>query len=98
MDGQPNKPKSDLERFEWIRANWKGKILVKGILETEDALMAKEIGADGIVVSNHGGRHIDSTTSTIAAFPKIRKAIGSDFKVFIDGETLVALIFSKPLR
>lgn len=71
--------------FEWIRANWKGKILMKGILEAEDALMAKEVGADGIVVSNHGGRHIDSTSSTIAALPRIRKVIGSDFKVLIDG-------------
>jgi L-lactate dehydrogenase (cytochrome) len=71
--------------FEWIRANWKGKILVKGILEAEDALMAKEIGADGIVVSNHGGRHIDSTSSTIAALPRIREAIADDFKVLIDG-------------
>lgn len=71
--------------FEWIRANWKGKILVKGILEAEDALMAKEIGADGIVISNHGGRHIDGTSSTIAALPRIREAIDNDFKVLIDG-------------
>ncbi len=71
--------------FEWIRANWKGKILIKGILEAEDALMAQKVGADGIVVSNHGGRHIDSTSSTIAALPKIREAITGDLKLFIDG-------------
>ena len=47
--------------------------------------MAKEVGADGTVVSNHGGRHIDSTSSTIAALPKIREAIADDFKVLIDG-------------
>ncbi len=83
--GSQISPSLTWKDFEWIRANWDGKILVKGILQEEDAFMAKEIGADGIVVSNHGGRHIDGISSTIAALPKIRKAIGNDFKVLIDG-------------
>lgn len=71
--------------FEWVRANWKGKIIIKGILDSEDAQMAQKVGADGIVVSNHGARHIDSTSSTIAALPKIREAITDDCKILIDG-------------
>jgi L-lactate dehydrogenase (cytochrome) len=71
--------------FEWVRANWNGKILIKGILDPEDALMAQKVGADGIVVSNHGGRHIDGTSSTIAALPKIRDAILGETKILIDG-------------
>lgn len=71
--------------FEWVRANWKGKIIIKGILDSEDAQIAQKVGADGIVVSNHGARHIDSTSSTIAALPKIREAITDDCKILIDG-------------
>lgn len=71
--------------FEWIRANWKGKILIKGIMDSEDALIGQKVGADGIVVSNHGGRHMDGTSSTIAALPKIRDAISGDMTLLIDG-------------
>lgn len=83
--------------FEWVRAHWKGKILIKGILEPEDAEKAQEVGADGIVVSNHGGRHIDSTTSTIAALPKIRDVITSDMKLLIDGGITSGLDIFKAL-
>lgn len=83
--------------FEWIRANWKGKILIKGILESEDALMAQKVGADGIIVSNHGGRHVDGTSSTIEALPKIREVISGDFKILIDGGITSGLDIFKAL-
>jgi L-lactate dehydrogenase (cytochrome) len=83
--------------FEWVRTNWNGKILIKGILDPEDALMAQTVGADGIVVSNHGGRHIDGTTSTIEALPKVRDAVGGDFKILIDGGITSGLDIFKAL-
>lgn len=83
--------------FEWIRANWNGKILIKGILDPEDASMAQKVGADGIVVSNHGGRHIDGTVSTIEALPKVRDTVGSDFKILIDGGITSGLDIFKAL-
>lgn len=83
--------------FEWIRANWNGKILIKGILEPQDALMAQKVGADGIIVSNHGGRHVDGMSSTIEALPKIRDIVNGDFKVFIDGGIISGLDIFKAL-
>lgn len=83
--------------FEWIRANWNGKILIKGILDPEDAQMAQKVGADGIVVSNHGGRHIDGTSSTIEALPKVKDAVRDDFKILIDGGITSGLDIFKAL-
>lgn len=84
--------------FEWIRANWNGKILIKGILEPEDALLAQKVGADGIVISNHGGRHVDGMSSSIQALPKIRNAIrDGDFKILIDGGITSSLDIFKSL-
>jgi len=71
--------------LEWIRANWKGKILIKGVLDAEDAIIAVNTGADGIVVSNHGGRHLDGIQSTINALPSICEAVGGRFPIFLDG-------------
>ena len=71
--------------FEWIQTHWPGKIIVKGILEAEDAIIAHKVGADGIVVSNHGGRHLDSTLSSITALPAIHDAIEGKLKILIDG-------------
>lgn len=83
--------------IEWIRAHWKGKILIKGILDPDDAHLAEKIGADGIVVSNHGGRHIDGTVSTIAALPKIRAAAGHNFTIMLDGGITSGLDIFKAL-
>jgi len=71
--------------FEWVREHWKGKILIKGILDPEDAVIAQKVGADGIVVSNHGGRHIDGTLSTISALASISDAVEGKLKVLLDG-------------
>lgn len=69
----------------WVRENWPGKLLVKGILDTEDAREAVKAGVDGIVVSNHGGRQLDGTRSTIAVLPEIVQEVGSQLEVIVDG-------------
>ncbi|HTQ82911.1 MAG TPA: alpha-hydroxy acid oxidase [Pseudolabrys sp.] len=70
---------------EWLKSIWPGKIIIKGILDVDDAKMAVKLGADAIVVSNHGGRQLDGTTSSIAALPAIADAVGSDLEVLFDG-------------
>lgn len=83
--------------FEWIRANWNGKIVIKGILDPEDAIMAHNVGADGIVVSNHGGRHIDGTLSTITALPPICDAVKGKLQILLDGGITSGLDIAKAL-
>jgi L-lactate dehydrogenase (cytochrome) len=69
---------------EWIRSIWPGKLVLKGILDPEDAREAVKTGADGVVVSNHGGRQLDGAPSTISALPKVADAIGGQKEVLID--------------
>lgn len=71
--------------IEWLRDIWKGKLLIKGVLEVDDAVSAVEAGADGVVVSNHGGRQLDSTASSVAKLPAIAAAIGARSEVYVDG-------------
>lgn len=71
--------------IEWLRARWKGRLLLKGILDVEDARAAVQIGADGIVVSNHGGRQLDSVASSISMLPAIAQAVGTQTEVLLDG-------------
>lgn len=72
--------------LEWVRANWPGKIIIKGVMDAEDARMAMQtLAPDGIVVSNHGGRQLDSTPATIDALPAIREEVGDATTVFLDG-------------
>jgi L-lactate dehydrogenase (cytochrome) len=70
---------------KWIRDQWKGKLIVKGIMDVGDAEKAVNAGADAIVVSNHGGRQLDGAPSSIAALPPIADAIGTRTEVLIDG-------------
>ena len=70
--------------LEWIRDMWKGKIIIKGILDVGDARDAVQFGADGIVVSNHGGRQLDGTISTTRALPGIADAVGDLLTVLVD--------------
>lgn len=70
---------------EWVRRLWKGKLIVKGILDPEDALMAARCGADALVVSNHGGRQLDGALSTICALPHIADAVRGEMEVHMDG-------------
>ena len=69
---------------EWIRSIWPHKLVLKGILDPEDAREALKTGADGVVVSNHGGRQLDGAPSTISALPKVADAIGGQKEVLID--------------
>jgi L-lactate dehydrogenase (cytochrome) len=71
--------------IEWIRSIFPGKIILKGILDPEDAKRAIETNIDGILVSNHGGRQLDSVTSTIRALPKVVDAVRGRVPVFMDG-------------
>lgn len=73
------------EDFAWIRRLWKGPLVVKGLLTAEDARRAVDVGADGIVVSNHGGRQLDGTPPTLQVLPEIRSAVGKELTVLIDG-------------
>jgi L-lactate dehydrogenase (cytochrome) len=70
--------------LEWIRDFWKGPMIIKGILDPQDAKDAVSFGADGIVVSNHGGRQLDGVLSTTKALPPIMQAIGNDLTVMVD--------------
>ncbi|MDC1457899.1 alpha-hydroxy-acid oxidizing protein [Burkholderiaceae bacterium] len=70
---------------EWIKKRWGGKLIIKGILDEEDARLAVASGADAIVVSNHGGRQLDGAESSIAVLPRIVAAVGKDIEVHMDG-------------
>ena len=69
----------------WIKERWGGKIILKGILDPEDAKLAVQAGADAIIVSNHGGRQLDGAQSSIAALPAIVDAVGKSIEVHLDG-------------
>jgi L-lactate dehydrogenase (cytochrome) len=68
----------------WVRSLWPGKLIVKGILDPEDARLAVDAGADAVVVSNHGGRQLDGAPSSIAALPYVVDAIGDRCEVWLD--------------
>lgn len=69
----------------WVRAHWRGKIVLKGILDVDDAARAVDAGVDGIVVSNHGGRQLDDVATTARVLPAIAKRVGDRFTVLADG-------------
>jgi L-lactate dehydrogenase (cytochrome) len=70
---------------EWIKKIWPGKLILKGILDADDAKSAVKAGADAIVVSNHGGRQLDGASSSIAMLPRVADAVGADTEVLFDG-------------
>ncbi|HGX3178272.1 TPA: FMN-dependent L-lactate dehydrogenase LldD [Klebsiella variicola] len=70
--------------LEWIRDSWQGKLIIKGILDADDARNAVHLGADGIVVSNHGGRQLDGAIPTARALPRVVDAVGDDLTVLAD--------------
>lgn len=78
-------PQVGWEDFDWIRSQWKGSIIIKGILDPEDAARATEAGADGIIVSNHGGRQLDGAPSTARALPPIVETVGGRLPILADG-------------
>jgi L-lactate dehydrogenase (cytochrome) len=70
---------------EWIRSIWPGKLVLKGILDVEDAEEAAKTGAQALVVSNHGGRQLDGAPSSIEVLPEIADAVGSQMEIMFDG-------------
>ena len=78
-------PSVTWEDIAWVREHWDGRLIVKGVLDVEDARRAVEAGVDGVVVSNHGGRQLDSVSSTVRALPEIADAVGERVEVLVDG-------------
>jgi L-lactate dehydrogenase (cytochrome) len=78
-------PALNWKDVEWIKKIWPGKLILKGILDVDDAKTAVKLGADAIVVSNHGGRQLDGASSSIAMLPKIADAVGADAEILFDG-------------
>jgi L-lactate dehydrogenase (cytochrome) len=70
---------------EWIKKRWDGKLIIKGIMDPEDARLAVESGADALIVSNHGGRQLDGAQSSIGALPAIVDTVGKRIEVHMDG-------------
>jgi L-lactate dehydrogenase (cytochrome) len=77
-------PSLNWKDVDWIRKIWKGKLIVKGVLDVDDAKAAVKAGADAIVVSNHGGRQLDGAPSTISVLPRIADALGGKTEILLD--------------
>jgi L-lactate dehydrogenase (cytochrome) len=71
--------------IEWVRSLWPGKLIIKGVLDVEDAKLAAKTGASALVVSNHGGRQLDGAPSSISALPKVADAVGGEIELMFDG-------------
>ncbi|ODU60617.1 MAG: alpha-hydroxy-acid oxidizing enzyme [Comamonadaceae bacterium SCN 68-20] len=78
-------PRLSWADVDWVKQQWGGKLILKGIMEVEDAVLAAQHGADAIVVSNHGGRQLDGAPSSIHALPAIVAAVGDRLEVWMDG-------------
>jgi isopentenyl diphosphate isomerase/L-lactate dehydrogenase-like FMN-dependent dehydrogenase len=78
-------PRLSWEDVAWVKQQWGGKFILKGIMDAEDAKLAVASGADAIVVSNHGGRQLDGAPSSIDALPAIVAAVGDQIEVWMDG-------------
>jgi L-lactate dehydrogenase (cytochrome) len=78
-------PALSWEDVAWVKQRWGGKLIVKGIMDAEDARRAADVGVDAIVVSNHGGRQLDGAPSSISALPRIVEAVGHRTEVWLDG-------------
>ena len=78
-------PSVTWDDLAWVREHWAGKVVLKGVLDPEDARRAVDEGVDAVVVSNHGGRQLDDTTSTVRALPAVVDAVGGRTEVLVDG-------------
>lgn len=81
-------PAATLEDVSWLREQWNGKLIVKGIQRADDAVKAVEAGADALVLSNHGGRQLDQSTPPLKMLPEVREAVGSSYELLVDGGML----------
>ncbi|BBQ00795.1 alpha-hydroxy-acid oxidizing enzyme [Burkholderia sp. SFA1] len=71
--------------IDWVRERWGGKLVLKGILDEEDARIARDVGADAVIVSNHGGRQLDGAPSTISMMPRIAEVLDGEIELHMDG-------------
>lgn len=78
-------PALSWDDVRWVRDRWDGKLIIKGIMDPEDAVLAAECGVDALIVSNHGGRQLDGAESSIAALPAIMAAVGERVEIHLDG-------------
>lgn len=78
-------PSVTWDDIAWVREHWDGPLLVKGVLDPEDARRAVEVGVDGVIVSNHGGRQLDSVPSTARALPGVADVVAGQAEVLVDG-------------
>jgi L-lactate dehydrogenase (cytochrome) len=90
-------PSVTWDDIAWVRDQWPGKLVVKGVLDPEDARRAADAGVDGLVVSNHGGRQLDSVPSTTRALPDVADAVGDQVEVLADGGVRTGLDVVKML-
>ena len=90
-------PSVTWDDLDWVRSHWKGRLVLKGVLDTEDARQAADRGVDGIVVSNHGGRQLDDAPSSISALPAVVEAVGDRVEVLMDGGIRSGLDVTKAL-
>ena len=81
-------PSVTLKDVAWLQKEWGGPLIVKGIQTVEDALEMKKLGVQGIVLSNHGGRQMDRGTTPLELLPEVRKAVGDELEIYIDGSVL----------
>ena len=75
----------DWDAIAWMRAHWRGPVLLKGVLSVADAQLARQYGVDGVVLSNHGGRQLESAPSPLEILPAVVDAVGDKLEVFVDG-------------
>jgi L-lactate dehydrogenase (cytochrome)/(S)-mandelate dehydrogenase len=78
-------PATDWRTLEWLRGQWDGPLAVKGVLRPDDALRAVELGVDGVIVSNHGGRQLDGARASLDALPGVAEAVGGRADILLDG-------------
>jgi L-lactate dehydrogenase (cytochrome) len=78
-------PRMSWEDVEWVKKRWGGKLIIKGIMDVEDAKLSADSGADALIVSNHGGRQLDGAQSSIGALQPIVEAVGKRIEVHMDG-------------
>jgi L-lactate dehydrogenase (cytochrome) len=81
-------PGVTIDDFDWLRSRWQGPLIVKGVQTVEDARMVVEHGADGVVISNHGGRQLDRAPVPLEQLPYVVDAVGDDAEIYIDGGVL----------
>jgi len=78
-------PSVTWQDIAWLRTQWQGNILIKGVMSAEDACQAVDAGADGVIVSNHGGRQLEGVASSISMLPEVVAAVGDRAEVLMDG-------------